>query len=380
MTKGRLSLGILLWLVLALGLTVACNSSDTLTPTPTSPLSSLLTGAEPMETATPTPQESRGSLPALTLPDVSDVVERVRPAVVSVLAEVESEDFFGRTRRGFQSGSGIIFDGQGHILTNNHVIQGPSGVASKVTITLDDGRQHDAKILGTDFLTDLAVLEIEETSYPFVPYGIPSELRVGQWIIAIGNALALAGGPTVTVGIVSALGRTFDVQQGQTLYDMVQTDTLINPGNSGGPLLNLAGEVVGINTAILRGGNVEGIGFAISMDTAGPVSQELIEQGRVRWAWLGVSVAELSPEEASKQNVSVGSGVLVTDVIDDGPASEAGIQEDDVIHSITQREVRTIRDLILLLRDFRAGDVVDVDILRDDERLTIRVNLAERPR
>ena len=165
----------------------------------------------------------------------------MRPAVVSVVVEVQTQDFFGRVFTSTQSGSGVIFDTDGFILTNNHVVQG----AQSITVTLDDGRQFDALIVGTDPLTDLAVIKMDSESFPFANFGDPSKVRVGDWVVAIGNALALPGGPTVTVGVISALGRSVQVSQDVQLYGLIQTDASINPGNSGGPLLNLDGEVVG---------------------------------------------------------------------------------------------------------------------------------------
>ena len=221
----------------------ACRPLQTAGPTPSveNPATMVTDATPPTPTPGPTPSQLFG------LPDVSSVVENVRDSVVSVVAEVEAQGFFG-TRPRVQSGSGVIIDNQGHILTNNHVIEG----SAKVTITLDDGRQLDATIRGADPSTDLAVLRVEDVSHPYLPFADPSTLRVGQWVIAIGNALALPGGPSVTIGIVSAVERSLAVDQETTLYDLIQTDTVINPGNSGGPLLN----VVGINTAVLRSTNI----------------------------------------------------------------------------------------------------------------------------
>ena len=361
-----------LWMAILLTLaavfTAACTSSTSPTPTPPHvAVGDLGPTKAPPPTATPPTGGPSGMAAMPQLPDVISVVERVGPSVVSVLVQLESRDF--------SSGSGVIFDAQSHILTNNHVIQG----AKRVSVTLEDGQQYDARIVGSDPLTDLAVLKIEGVNYPNVSFTNPASVRVGQWVIAIGNALSLPGGPTVTVGIVSARDRSFEVQQGQVLYNLIQTDTVINPGNSGGPLLNLAGEIIGINTAVLRGGRIEGIGFAVSAETAISVSQELIENGRVRWAWLGGMFSELSPEEAAKRNLSSGRGVLVTDVVEDGPAWQAGIRPGDVALSIVEREVPTVRDLVLLLRDFREGDTVAVGIWRDNQRQTLHVTLGARP-
>ena len=254
----------------------------------------------------------------------------MRPAVVSVVSEVPSRDLFGRVFLGTQSGSGVIFDPQGHLLTNNHVVEG----AENVTVTLDDGRQFPAEVLGTDQLTDLAVLKIGGETFPAVPLADASEVRVGDWVIAIGNALALPGGPTVTVGVTSALDREFRISSNLQLYGLIQTDASINPGNSGGPLLNLDGEVVGINTAVARGDvngrDVEGIGFAVGMDTAGPVAQQFIDIGRVQWPWLGVILNELNAELAMQVGVPIREGVLIADIFTDGPAWQAGARSGDV--------------------------------------------------
>lgn len=382
------SVGALALITIVILLLAACSSSATrtstppadtpgpqvgmeLTPTPTSerPV------ATPTPTLTPTPRPPGEPLPRLILPDVATVVERVRDSVVSVVAEIPNSGLFGGGSS-FQSGSGVIFDDQGHILTNNHVIEG----AISVVVTLDDGRQLDATIRGTDLLTDMAVLEVEVSSLPHVPFADPSSVRVGDWVIAIGNALALPGGPSVTLGIVSALNRTFQIDQNVTLYDLVQTDTIINPGNSGGPLLNLAGEVVGINTAVVRGGRVEGIGFAIGGETAIHVSRELIESGRVRWPWLGVIISDLDAEQAAELGLAAGQGILIQDALRDGPADRGGLERGDVMLSIEGNGTPQIRDLTLLLRfSFRIGDVVDVEVLRDGEMKTFQVNLGERP-
>ena len=280
----------LLFLAVVLGFATACASSSSpsqLSPTPTSSIA-FTEGSVPTSTPITPPTTDGSSVPPTVpqLPDVAAVVARVGPSVVSLLVEMGS---------GFAAGSGVIFDAEGHILTNNHVIHD----ANRVTVTLDDGHQYDARVIGTDRLTDLAVLKIESVVYPHVNFADPGSLQVGQWVIAIGNALALPGGPSVTVGVVSAVDRSFEAQRGRILNGLIQTDTVINPGNSRGPLLNLSGEIVGINTAVLRGERIEGIGFAVSSETAIPVSRELIANGRVKWAWLGVVASELSLQGAA---------------------------------------------------------------------------------
>ncbi|MFQ5796632.1 MAG: S1C family serine protease [Candidatus Bipolaricaulia bacterium] len=311
----------------------------------------------------------------LLLPNIVDVVDQEGSSVVSVVAEVVTRGAFGRETQGFQSGTGIVMDDQGHILTNNHVIAG----ASNVTVTTLDGRQLEATIVGGDSSVDVAVLKVEKADLQPAALGDSSELRVGEWVIAIGNALALEGGPTVTLGIVSALGRNVDSQPGVTLYDMIQTDTIINPGNSGGPLLNLKGEVIGMNTAVLRGDRVEGIGFAISMSTALPIAQQLIENGRILWPWLGVGVQDLDPESAARLGLSIRQGVIIAQVVEDGPAEKAGIKEGDVVMSLDDIETPSVRELLRILRMYRAGDTITAKVVREGNELEFQVNLALRP-
>ena len=323
------------------------------------------------------PLSSGVGLDSPMLPDFVDVVDRVRGSVVSVVAETEMSSVFGERFPNFRSGSGVIFDQRGHILTNNHVIKD----AVEIIVTLDDGKQLNGELVGTDPLTDLAVVKVDNSGLPFLNFAIQGEVRVGEWVIAIGNALALPGGPSVTVGIVSALGRSLRVDQTTTLYDLIQTDTIINPGNSGGPLLNLKGEIVGINTAVLRGGQVEGIGFAVGGSTATLVSKEIIDKGRVRWAWLGVTISELDAQEAAKLGLPARQGVLIQDVFSESPAAEGGLQSGDIILSIEGHSVQTIADLTNVLRfEVEVGDRVIVEVLRDgNDKLSNLITLDERP-
>ena len=314
------------------------------------------------------------------LPDIAGVVELARPAVVSVVNEVLTRNNFGNVFRSSQSGSGVIFDSEGYILTNNHVVEN----GEKVTVTLDDGSQLTAEVVGTAPLADLAVLRIEGDSFPSVPLGDPSLVRVGDWVVAIGNALALPGGLTVTVGVVSALDRVFPVDSSLQLYGLIQTDASINPGNSGGPLLNLKGEVIGINTAVARGSAdnriVEGIGFAVGMDTAISTARQLIEEGRVRWAYLGVLLRELDAEAAASLEVPVRQGVIATDVVPGTPAWNAGMRSGDLILSLSGVRVPTVRELVRLLRNVhQAGDRVEVRIWREGTEFALEVTLGERP-
>jgi len=314
---------------------------------------------------------------SLALPDFVDVVDMARGSVVSVVAEIDMLNVFGERFPNFKSGSGVIFDQHGHILTNNHVIKD----ALEIIVTLDDGKQLSGELVGADPLTDLAVIKVDNVGLPFLNFASQGEVRVGEWVIAIGNALALPGGPSVTVGIVSALGRYLRVDQNTTLYDLIQTDTIINPGNSGGPLLNLKGEIVGINTAVLRGDEIEGMGFAVGGSTTTLVSKEIIGNGRVRWAWLGVRISELDAQEAVKLALHAQEGVLIQAVLSESPAAQGGLQSGDVILSIDGNYVQTIADLTNVLRfEVEVGDTVTVEVLRDgNDKVSHLIILDERP-
>lgn len=353
---------------------VACSSDPTAT-------------AEPATSERPASQSSAESgseaVAMLQLPNIADTVERVRPAVVSIVARTVSRDRFGRQSTGFGSGTGVIFDESGLVLTNNHVIEG--GV--EITVTLDDGTQVEAETIGADLLSDLAVLRLPGDGYPSLPLRENGSLRAGDWVIAIGNALALPGGPTVTVGVVSALGRSIESTPGVTLYDLIQTDTSINPGNSGGPLIDLNGNLVGINTAVLRGSSgvsVEGIGFAVDVETARQVALQLVELGHVRWAWMGVFLADLSPEVAAQVGLPIREGVIIQNTLVDGPSDRAGIHPGDIVVNIDGHDIATVSDLTRLLKqEFKAGQEVEVEVFRvvDGQSSTkvLALELGERP-
>jgi S1-C subfamily serine protease len=323
----------------------------------------------------------------LQLPNIADTVEQVRPAVVSIVTRTISLDPFGRQTQGFGTGTGVIFDESGLVLTNNHVIEG--GV--EITITLDNGAQIQSEIVGADRLSDLAVLKLPNGSYPSLTLNEYEDVRAGDWVIAIGNALALPGGPTVTVGVVSALGRSIEASPGVTLYDLIQTDTSINPGNSGGPLIDLGGNLIGINTAVLRGPNrsdgvvVEGIGFAINAETAKQVANQLVKLGHVRWAWMGVFLADLVPDVAARYGLPIREGVIIQDVVIDGPSDQASIRPGDIVVNMGGHDIATVSDLTRLLKtEFSAGQELVVEIFRIAEgegfREMLTLRLGERPR
>lgn len=364
------------------------TATPTVPPPPTAALAARPTVAPerptpaPANTATPTPPPSATPPPDLHIPNVADVVERVRPAVVALVVKVMVRDFFGAPRTSFGSGTGVIISPEGYVITNNHVIED----AVEILVTLDDGEQVEAELVGADALSDLAVLRIPGSDHPSLPLSEDVPMRVGEWVIAIGNALGLPGGPTVTVGVVSALGRTIDGEGGYELYDLIQTDTVINSGNSGGPLINVYGDLIGINTVVLRGGRaggvapVEGIGFAINMETARWVADQLIEDGRVKWAWMGVLLADLTPEMSAQFSLPIREGAIIQSVVEASPAHRAGILPGDIVVSMDGEKVSNVSELLRLLRtEIRVGQEVEVEIFSGGGTRTVRMVLGDRP-
>ena len=311
----------------------------------------------------------------VSAPPVADVVEMVRPAVVSVVAQVQDSDFFFGARSSVQSGTGFFISSDGYVVTNNHVIEG----ANRIQVTTDDFRTYEAEIVGTDPGTDLAVLKVQsEETFPTVPFADPNSVRVGDWVIAIGNALGLPGGPTVTVGVVGALDRT--INTGDTsLTDLVQTDAAINSGNSGGPLVNLKGEVVGINTVIIA--RAQGIGFSVGTFTAIPVVRSILESGRVVWPWLGVGVNDVSTQLALELDFTGRQGVLIVGIVPGSPAEKAGIEDGDVVITMDGSAVSSVRELQGLMREqVKVSQEITVELWRDGQSLEVQVTLAEMPR
>ncbi len=282
------------------------------------------------------------------------------------------DKFFGEDfHREFKQrslGSGFIIDPSGTIVTNNHVIED----ADQITVKLNNGEEHDAEIIGRDPNTDLALIKLKsEGNFPAVPLGNSEALRVGEWVIAIGSPFGLEH--TVTAGIVSAKGRVI----GSGPYDdFIQTDASINPGNSGGPLLNMAGEVIGINTAIIAGGN--GIGFAVPVNLARGIVDQLEKYGEVTRGWLGVGIQDISGEMAAYYGLKTGKGVLVADVFEDDPADLAGIKPQDIILEVDGKRVTTSRELTGLIAEIRVGKTVNVKVLRAGDEKTMKVKIAKR--
>ena len=287
--------------------------------------------------------------------------------------------FFGerpnqRPKRGM--GSGFVIDKEGHILTNYHVIEG----AGKIVVILDDNgteKEYTATLVGSDPKTDIALIKINRESgdnkdFPFLRLGSSENLEVGEWVVAIGNPFGLSH--TVTVGVVSALGRSI----GAGPYDeFIQTDASINPGNSGGPLINIEGEVIGINTAIISGntgGNV-GIGFAIPINIAKGILKDLRERGTVTRGWLGVMIQKITPDLAKSFGLSQSEGALVGDVIPDGPAAKGGVKRGDVIVMFDGQQVKDMEDLPKIVAATIPNSVVDVEVIREGSQLTLRISI-----
>lgn len=269
-------------------------------------------------------------------------------------------------------GSGVIVDKDGYILTNNHVVEG----ADEIKVILGDKREFDGEIIGTDPQSDIAVIKIEGSDFPAVKLGDSDNLRVGNWAIAIGNPFGLS--QTVSVGIISATGRA---NIGIAQYeDMIQTDAAINPGNSGGPLVNIEGEVIAINTAIFtRTGGYQGIGFAIPINMAKVIMKSLINIGRVARGWLGVVIQDLSPALIKQFDVSVNEGVLIADVQENSPASEAGIKQGDIIIKYENKNIRDVNHLRNVVAQTEIGKVVTVTALRNGKEKQLKVKIQEQP-
>ena len=275
-------------------------------------------------------------------------------------------------------GTGFVIDAEGLIITNNHVVAG----AQQIVVTTDTGELFEASVVGRDPQTDLAVLRVDADGLRPLSLGSSGGLRIGEWVVAIGHALDLPGGPTVTVGVVSALDRTITNvgPQRLTLSDLIQTDASINPGNSGGPLLNLRGEVIGVNSA--GAGSANGIGFAIAIDGARPVVAELIERGQVVRGFLGIVPATITRGLARQLELPVSEGIVVAQVTGGSPADEGGLRLGDILLAINEEAVPDAGALGRVLAHYSPGDEIAVRFVRpdsDDQPQETLVRLGRRP-
>lgn len=382
---------LVLLIVLVLS-TSGCQLLSDLTqtsPTSTAPAAVATTkGTSPGISGTVQPS-GRSGLPPFVAGEglsVREVAEKIKPAVVQITNEQVGLDMFNRPvpeQAGI--GSGVIYDQRGYILTNHHVVAG----AQSLLVSLPDGRSFKGKLVGSDPDTDLAVVLIKGDNLPVAELGDSAQLQVGDWLVAIGNALALPGGPTVTAGVVSAVGRAIQEpassygQPGPFLYDLIQTDAAINPGNSGGALCNMRGQVIGINTLVAGmaepGVQAQGIGFAIAINTAKPIADQLVATGRVVHPYLGIYYVPLNPSIVAQLGLSVKEGVIILRVMPGSPAEKAGLKVRDIVVAIDGQKLVSESTFGQIISKHKPGDVVKLSIVRGTQHLTVDVTLGEKP-
>lgn len=308
---------------------------------------------------------------------ITQSAQNIGPSVVTVVGSIPGQvTFFGRTSDATVSGSGVFISKEGYLLTNNHVVEG----AQNVTIVLSDGTQQTASIVGTDQYADLAVLKTDGKVTAIAVLGNSDNLKPGETVIAIGSPLGDFKN-TVTVGVVSATGRSIDTGNGYQIENLIQTDAAINQGNSGGPLVNLAGEVIGINTLVVRnsssGSVAEGLGFAIPVNTARAVAEQIMQKGYFARPYLGVSWQAITPNIAARYNLPVEWGAYVTDVVSGGPANKAGIQSGDIITRIGDITMDESHSYINALFLHKPGDQIPIQIVREGNQIEMQVKLGE---
>lgn len=308
---------------------------------------------------------------------ITQSVQKVGPAVVTVVGTLPGQQtFFGFTGDQTVSGSGVFISDQGYILTNNHVVEG----TREVSIVLSDGTEQRAEIVGTDLYADIAVLKTDGNIPAVATLGNSDVLDPGESVIAIGSPLGNFKN-TVTVGVVSATGRSIDTGNGYQIENLIQTDAAINHGNSGGPLVNLAGEVIGINTLVVRNTNrgdvAEGLGFAIPMNTAQAIAGQIIQKGYFARPYIGISYQPIDPNIAARYNLPVQWGVFVTDVASGSPASDAGLQQGDIITKIGEVRLDETRAYVNTLFTFKPGDQTTLTLIRDGKEMQVQVTLGE---
>lgn len=355
-------------LILVLSLSSGCLLPNTETSPPPSSPPTNNTSQIDSNWAPPTVESN-----APVLPNIADVVAKVRPSVVAINTEVITYDFFNQPFTQEGAGSGWIIDESGIIVTNSHVVEG----AESVTVTLSDDRVFPAEIIRTDPRDDLAVIKINAERLPAATIGDASKLKVGDWLVAIGNPLGL--GISAKEGIVSRLEVSVSVSSGQTLYDLIETSAAINPGNSGGPLVNMAGEVIGITSIKIATVGVEGMGYAISINTALPIIDDLVTIGYVIRPWLGVVLYPVDEGIATRFGLAVNQGSLVTEVAPNSPADKAGLEPGDVIVGFEDKEITNTDDLIQAIRASQIGQEVEITYWRDDIKSTTYATLIKSP-
>ncbi len=285
---------------------------------------------------------------------VVPIAKKVSPTIVAISLKTRTRDYFGRIYEGQGTGSGIIIDNKGHIVTNNHVVEG----AQDITVILNDGKELEATLVGGDSQTDLAVIKVDPSKLTVAELGDSSKLEVGELAVAIGSPMGTEYAGSVTAGIISGLNRKVSV--GDNSIKLIQTDAAINPGNSGGALVNSEGKVIGINTIKFAETTVEGMGFAIPINEAKPIIQEIISKKKIARPYLGISGETVTKEMADKSKVP--QGVYVVDVVGYSGAERAGIKKGDIITKLDGKVIKTIEELIEEIQKHKAGDTVQVEI------------------
>ena len=300
-------------------------------------------------------------------------IEKVSPAVVNINTVRLVHDYYMNVVPLRGMGSGVIIDSNGLILTNNHIVE----QSESIEVTMFDGRKFQGKLIGTDRMTDIAVVKIEGKDLPAATLGNSDAVKVGQIAIAIGNPFGFfLQGPTVTVGVISALKRTIQAEQG-VFENLIQTDAHINPGNSGGPLVNIQGHVVGINSANIP--FAQGIGFSIPISSAGAIVESLIKYGKVIRPWLGILGVGINPQIAQYYQLPADKGILVTRVFENSPAFQAGISPGDLIVEADHKDLKDMTELSHELREKKIGDTMSVKVMRGPRTGEVDMKLAESP-
>ena len=303
---------------------------------------------------------------------VTGAVEKLSESVVGIDSTKLARDYrYGLVPIEGQ-GSGVIIDSKGTIVTNHHVIDG----TAKVQVNLKDGRSFVGEVIGSDPATDVALVKVDAQDLPYATLGDSDSLRVGQFALAIGNALGLPGAPTVSLGVISALGRPLPGTD-FVIEGLIQTDAAINPGNSGGPLADLEGRVIGLNTAMIP--FAQGVGFAIPSGTIKRIIDQIAKQGRVVRPWLGISGLDVNRSVARRYGLSMDSGVLLAEVLRDGPSYRAGLREGDIVVGIGEAKVNDMKTLVTALSKFSIGEEVTISFVRTGSTYETNIRLAESP-
>ncbi len=378
--KGLASLTLIFAFVLSLSSCAISDGSGFSVPGTTTPSTSTSSEVIPW---TPEPTQEPVGYTETTQDAITSAVEKVAPAVVFIDTKFQVSTpfgfpdffypFFGQDQIQEGQGSGVIVDGKnGYIMTNAHVVSG----AVDIRVTLPDGRSFQGKVVGSDSFSDIAVVKVDATNLPQATLGDTANLKVGSWAIAIGNPYGFEN--TVTVGVISAKNRSItNPETGRPLQDLIQTDAAINPGNSGGALVNIKGEVIGINTAIIP--YAQGIGFAVDINAAKQVFNDLITTGQAVRPWIGITYSKITQDTAKKLNLPDQMGVIIVEIVPGSPAQKAGLQVNDVIKAIDGTPIYKIDDLRNLIKGKKVGDSINLTIWRAGSTLNLSLTLEQMP-